>query len=109
MTVKIKDAKEHIKDLEEDIKEEVIRIRTKLKMEDRTIIKLIRRVRQRAARCRMTRMKKHLKKKDNRRRKRNKQQQKRDAIHEEVSIPEDLKEFKNLEMFQIKKQGGEEQ
>ena len=42
MTVKIKDAKEHIKDLEEDIKEEVIRMRTKLKMEDRTIIKLIR-------------------------------------------------------------------
>ena len=102
MTVKIKDTKEHIKDLEEDIKEEVIRIRTKLKMEDRTIIKLIWRVMQRAARCRMTRMKKHLKKKDNRRRKRNKQQQKRDAIHEEVSIPEDLKEFKDLEMFKIK-------
>ena len=71
MTVKIKDAKENIKDLEEDIKHKVTRMRTKLKMEDSTIMELIWRARQRAARCRMTRMKKHQKKKGNRMRKRN--------------------------------------
>ena len=72
MTVKIKDAKENIKDLEEDIKHKVTRMRTKLKMEESTIMELIWRARQRAARCRMTRMKKHRKKKGNRMRKRNK-------------------------------------
>ena len=49
MTVKIKDAKENIKDLEEDIKHKVTRMRTKLKMEESTIMELIWRARQRAA------------------------------------------------------------
>ncbi|MCP3678952.1 MAG: hypothetical protein GY782_01110, partial [Gammaproteobacteria bacterium] len=108
METKIQDAEEHVKDLEEDTRREVNRMREVLKLDEKKIIKHIRKARQKAARAKRALEKKHKEKKTHTRKKRDKQKtkdkEKRDKNEQRENdvVPEDLKEFRGLEIFTLK-------